>query len=270
LINRKGARRRMEIPGEVLAALHSGKIATVNLVESLALDQGILLRTVAEEIGLTARMEEDDQARIEALASGIWDISFIRRMREIADFLYSVVDGSAWGGEVMERLATHEADMVRSWVPFVDACDDGMDLEERLKRVRRFAADEHFGVREWAWMAIRPAVAAELERGIGLLEDSWVGDEDANIRRFATELTRPCGVWCRHIGALKERPAMAMGLLECVRSDESKYVRDSVGNWLNDAGKTQPGWVREVCARWEAESGTKETGSTVKRALRNL
>ena len=136
--------------------------------------------------------------------------------------------------------------------------------------MRSFAADGHFGVREWAWMAVRPAVAAELEKGLAILEESWVRDEDANVRRFATELTRPCGVWCRHINALKDCPEMAMGMLEYVRSDESKYVCDSVGNWLNDAGKTQSGWVRAVCGRWEAESGTKETAYIVKRGLRNL
>ena len=270
MIIRKGARRRVEIPGEVLEALNGGVIATVNLVESLAVDQGVLLRAVAEEIGLVEKLDGDGRARMEALVSGIWDLSFTARMREIGEFLYSVIDGSERGGEILERLAGHGSDMVRSWVPFVNGFDDGLSLEARFARVRRFAADGHFGVREWAWIAVRPAMASELERGIGLLEESWVGDDDANVRRFAIEITRPRGVWCKHIGALKERPEMVLSLLERVRSDGSKYVRDSVGNWLNDAGKTQPEWVREVCARWEKESKTKETAYIVKRGLRNL
>ena len=46
------------------------------------------------------------------------------------------------------------------------------------------------------------------------------------------------------------------------------YVRYSVGNWLNDASKTQSGFVRKLCRRWESE--TKETKYIVKKALRTV
>ena len=114
-----------------MEALNGGEVATVNLVESLALDQGVLLRTVAEDVGLMERLDGDGRACMEALASRIWDLSFTQRMRAIAEFFYSVVDGFLQDGEILERLATHESDMVRSWVPFVDACDDGLSLEAR-------------------------------------------------------------------------------------------------------------------------------------------
>ena len=52
------------------------------------------------------------------------------------------------------------------------------------------------------------------------------------------------------------------------KSDYSKYVRNSVGNWLNDASKTQSGFVRKLCRRWESE--TKETKYIVKKALRTV
>lgn len=83
-------------------------------------------------------------------------------------------------------------------------------------------------------------------------------------------MTRPQGVWAKHIAALKENPEMALPLLEIVKSDLSKYVQDSVGNWLNDAEKSQPEWVLQVCRTWEEESRTKETMRILKRAQRSL
>ncbi len=95
-------------------------------------------------------------------------------------------------------------------------------------------------------------------------------DPDPNIRRCATEATRPRGVWSAHIEALKQSPELGLGILEPVRSDPSRYVQRSVANWLNDASKSRPDWVREVCQRWTEESPTTETAWTVNHALRTL
>ena len=124
-------------------------------------------------------------------------------------------------------------------------------------------------VRECAWDSVRPYVAADLGRGIRLLEP-WVRDPDPNIRRCAVEGTRPRGVWTPHIEALKEDPEPGLAILEPVRSDPSRYVQRSVGNWLNDASKSRPDWVRQVCSRWTEESRTRETAWTVNHALRTL
>lgn len=50
----------------------------------------------------------------------------------------------------------------------------------------------------------------------------------------------------------------------------SKYVRDSVENWLNDASKTQPSFVEMVCSRWEKESPADETRYISKKAMRTI
>ena len=135
--------------------------------------------------------------------------------------------------------------------------------------MKPYAADTHFGVREVVIFASKERMITELNTSLNLLIQ-WTSDKDENIRRYAVEALRPVGVWTKKIPAFQENPENGINLLEPLKSDSSKYVRDSVGNWLNDASKSQPEWVKSICTQWESESSTKETAYIIKKALRTI
>ncbi|MFC5496006.1 DNA alkylation repair protein [Caenimonas terrae] len=260
---RKGAARIALIPPAVLAALNRGELATANLNEFLALDLAVLASSVAQRIGLDPRSERiaDTLAMLPAFRP-------VARHLHVARALYDLASGHADRDRVAYALATHPSDVARTWaaqwVGF-----SGLPLPDKLASVRRFAADPHFGVRETAWMAVRDEVVRDSARAIELLLP-WVADADPNIRRFASELTRPRGVWCAPVPALRTGPWLAIDLLEPLRADPSRYVQNSVANWLNDASKSQPQWVQRTCDRWSAASSSPATAYIVRRALRTL
>jgi 3-methyladenine DNA glycosylase AlkC len=158
---------------------------------------------------------------------------------------------------------------VRCWATYLVGNNEKLSLQQMLQQIQPFAADKHFGVREIAWMAVRPTIAKNLKESISILA-TWTKAKDENVRRFASESTRPRGVWCAHIDALKENPALAINILQPLKADPAKYVQDSVGNWLNDASKTQPKFVTDLCKQWQKESKTKETDYIIKKALRSI
>jgi 3-methyladenine DNA glycosylase AlkC len=262
---RRGAASRAAIPRDVLRALNAGEMETKSLVEGLALDFAKLAQNALPPIlGVGA------EAVVAAARAGVKQkLGFAERTRAMGAAIAEQLGTGAARTRRVAALASHRSDTVRGWCAYALAGEDGIALEERLARMRGFAADAHFGVREFAWLAVRPALAAEIERAIALLTP-WTRERDANLRRFASEATRPRGVWCAHIALLRREPERGLPLLEPLRSDSEKYVRDSVANWLNDAAKDQPAFVRAVCARWQRESPTPETAHVVKRALRSL
>ncbi|NER52216.1 MAG: DNA alkylation repair protein [Symploca sp. SIO1A3] len=261
---RKGASRRSEIPNEVLLALNQGKIETVNLVEWLAIDMPFLLRNILTEIGWEEQINYLYNQSLKLQDQGI-----TKRLKGIGKILFHALEEEENRTNIFEILASHTSDMVRAWAAFSIAADQNLSLPQRLEIMGRFAADGSVSVRECAWDALRPYLVGDLAYSFDLLTD-WVQDKDPNIRRCAVEATRPRGVWCKHIPTLKENPEHGLTILEFVRSDSSKYVQRSVGNWLNDASKSRPDWVINTCMRWQEESPTQETNWIIKHGLRTI
>ncbi len=263
LANRVGAHRIALIPPEVLQALNAGRIATVNLNEFLAIDLAQLASRVASDVGLDPGAERltDTLAMLQAFKP-------MQRQGHIARALYDMTALRQDRDAIAHRLATHPSDMARSWAASWLTCTE-QNLADKLAALHRFAADPHFGVREMAWSAVRTDVILSLDEALVLLQ-KWVQDADPNIRRFACELTRPRGVWCAQIETLTREPWRGLSLLEPLRADTSRYVQNSVANWLNDASKTQPAWVQKLGERWLLESPVATTQYIVRRALRTV
>lgn len=264
---RKGARRIAEIPRDVLRALNEGRDETITLVEWLAIDQAELFSHVLPELGFG----REPTAAMVAHARSLAGEGVTVRVREAGARLHALLAGepSRRREQRFEAFACHGSDMVRGVAAYAIGADPGLDLEQRLARSRRFAADRATSVRECAWDSFRPWIALELPRALALLVP-WVRARDPNLRRCAIEATRPRGVWTRHLEALKRDPAPGLVLLDPCRSDPSDYVRRAVANWLNDASKSRPAWVQRVGARWSRASKTPETAWIVARALRTL
>lgn len=249
---RRGARRRADIPRDVLERLNRGDEPTVTLAEILAIDFAVLLRHAAPALPTRAVDEV-------ASAGGI-----VPRMATAGRLIREHL-----GAKGAQALAAHPSDVVRGWACYAIVSGGTSSLDTRLRAIRSLADDPHSGVREWAWLALRPFIAAEVDRAIALLTP-WTSHASANIRRFASEATRPRGVWCAHIIELKDDPSRGLPLLEPLRADGHKYVQDSVSNWLNDASKSDPKWVRSVCSAWKRADTSAATQRICKRALRTI
>lgn len=258
LPQRTGARSRAAIPAAVLRELNHGRDETRNLCEFLAIDQTALAAAVLPAL-LGPRAAEPALAA----ATAVIGLGIMQRVRGIG---LGLMAGSP---AQLRKLANHRSDVVRCWACVAVLAQPGRSLAERLDDARPFAADAHFGVRELAWMELRPHLAGDLPTALELLR-AWATDADANIRRCASEATRPRGVWCAHLKALIADPTPAEALLTSLRADPARYVQLSVGNWLNDAGKTHPAWITELAARWRREAPGVHTESILRRGLRRF
>ncbi|GGX03145.1 DNA alkylation repair protein [Aquimarina muelleri] len=259
ILKRKGARSFKDLDKTVLEYLNKGNIQTANLIEWLAVDQLILLKNILTDLGKldwydsfyeSISAQEKPSANSNTKVIGL-------------TFLQLTNDP-----DIINYLSNHISDVPRCWAAYWLGSRE-IKIDKKLEVILPFAADSHFGVREVAIFSSKDTIIDNLDIAIGILS-KWTSSKEENIRRFAVEVIRPIGVWTKKIDELKESPEKAITILDPLKSDDSKYVRDSVGNWLNDASKTRPDWVLKVCNKWKTQSQTKETGYIIKKALRTI
>jgi len=241
------------IAAERLRALNRGSVATTHLAECLAVDFAALLQVVAPALGPDALQRMRDAA-----GKGI-----TRRMGLAAQLLRGAGQGTP------ALWQAHSSDTVRGWACYLIGSDASTPLATKLQAMRPLADDPHFGVREWAWLALRADIVAAPMQALEYLQP-WTHDASPYLRRFACEALRPRGVWATHIALFKQRPELALPVLEALADDPERYVQDSVGNWLNDAGRTQSQWLLDLCTRWQRERDSAANAYIRKRALRSL
>lgn len=83
------------------------------------------------------------------------------------------------------------------------------------------------------------------EKALTIIKD-WLSDSNPNVRRAVTEGLR---IWTSR-PYFKEHPEVAIRLLSKLRSDESEYVRKSVGNALRDISRKHKELIEAELKKW--------------------
>lgn len=256
---RKGATKVSDIPPFVLQELNKGTIPTVNLIEWLAVNQVELARTTLPPQYLPTIVDAVKQLKsntalncIKSIGKSIYDFATVKQDKSIFTF-----------------LKNHDSDILRCWATIYIGNSKG-NITEKLSSILPFALDEHFGVREIAWIALRDQLIEEYQEALPIFSQ-WVISDAPYQRRFAIESIRPKGIWCRQFKLMQEHPEVALPLLEVLQNETHKYVQDSVANWLNDASKSNPQFVESICKQWLINNpASKSTNYIVKRAMRSI
>ncbi len=251
LRERRGAARRADVSPALKLSLEQGRLEAKTLSEILVIDFAALLRSLSRK------------ASTHFMAQAGASAGILQRIQLGAASLLE-----AEGKDIIPTLLAHTSDTLRGMAAYALA-QRHHKITPLLRQLVPLASDHNPNVREWVWLAARPLFAQQLAEGLKTLQP-YVKNPNANMRRFASELSRPRGVWCAHIAALKQRPQLGLPLLQPLLADDSRYVQNSVGNWLNDAAKTQPDFVRQLCQSWLKQSDHAATRYIVKRGQRSL
>ncbi|WP_447765104.1 DNA alkylation repair protein [Sphingopyxis panaciterrae] len=220
------------------------------------------LITIADA-GTAASPRFDRQAFLAAATDGLDALSIMERVRHIAGALQPALPA-----DYRAALA-----IVRAMAPKLTHGFQAVAITEFVARyglgdftasMAALADLTRFGTAEFA---IRPFLAQDAGRTLAVME-AWSRDQDAHVRRLASEGCRPRLPWAARVPALKADPARGAPILETLKADPSLYVRKSVANHLNDIAKDRPDWVLDRLGTWPADE--PQTAWIIRHALRTL
>lgn len=116
--------------------------------------------------------------------------------------------------------------------------------------------------------AIRALLRHDLDRALDHIL-RWTTSDDMDVRRLASEGTRPYLPWSTRVPEITARPGVTVPVLDALYRDEEEYVRRSAANHLNDLSRDAPALVVETARRWLAAPDTN-TSRVVRHGLRTL
>ncbi len=132
-----------------------------------------------------------------------------------------------------------------------------VSMHAQYELTKRFSAER----------SIRPYIAREPERTLAVLRE-WARDDNAHVRRLASEGTRLRLPWAMRVPWLDQNPDRVLEHLDLLKDDPTTLVRRSVANNLNDLGKVHPKRLIETCTVW-LEGASAERRTLVEHALRS-
>ncbi|NBM15926.1 DNA alkylation repair protein [Streptomyces sp. GC420] len=208
------------------------------------------LRAAGQRLGPLALRERADLLRDALLADVPGDYA------ELARVVRAARDGApAFGGwliwPVTSAIATKAVTEDTE-----DAFDDAMALLADL--TGRLTSE----------FALRVLLRHDVDRGLGIIA-GWTVSPDADVRRLASEGTRPYLPWSLRVPALIARPGATVPVLDALYADASEYVRRSVANHLNDLSRDHADLVVATARRW-LDDPAPTTGRLVRHGLRTL
>jgi len=166
--------------------------------------------------------------------------------------------------ELAQELYASDAHQVRCVATFLFGMLSSTKPEAFSIMREKVARDPDWRVQEILAMAFDNYCRdTGYERALPIIRD-WLADPDPNVRRAVPEGLR---IWTAR-DYFKAHPEVAVALLAPLRSDESVYVRKSVGNALRDISRRHPDLIEAEVAKWDATN--RAVAQTYKLAIRHL
>ena len=197
-------------------------------------------------------------------------LTLSERARALARSLLADVDGGPERLAALTRRALERPDFA-GWALWpvglavaTRAVDDGRPaaFDDAMAVLRALTP------RMTSEFAIRPLLRHDLDRALAIMRE-WTADPDWNVRRLASEGSRPLLPWAERIPALVADPAPTRPILDALHDDPEESVRRSVANHLNDHSRSHAEFVVRTARAWR-EAGGAHVERTSRHALRTL
>ncbi|MCC6371079.1 MAG: DNA alkylation repair protein [Bacteroidia bacterium] len=135
------------------------------------------------------------------------------------------------------------------------------DFETSLNALQHFTK---FGSSEFA---IREFLKRDFDTTIRVMY-RWSENENAHVRRLASEGSRPRLPWSFKLDEVINNPKITQPILNNLKADNELYVRKSVANHLNDITKENPDYMLALVNSWDKSH--PHTAWIIKHASRTL